>query len=589
MCNNKKKENNMSNKNKNSYDFESIAKSYVNSLPDRRNDCIEGQSTYLPLWYAWWKGHDPDFHDYYIRTLFDKKKMTKKSMHLVKQIGEDHADLICNERMKIVSDTEKNTDDLEKFLTKKGMFTKLNKAVELGYALSMAAIVMSVKGISASNEGQIAAYDGTVNFDILGAKYIIPITIDHDEITEACFVSYNTNYYNFVFHLLNEKDEYDIHTIKYALNANTNKLVRSKDAGEIFHTKSTNKWFMMVSPPVANNIDPDSNLPIPIWANALDLIKSLDNKYNVYDDEFALGRKRIFVSSRIAARVPVIVNGVLTTKTEQYFDPNDTAINILPEEETKGDGSASFNKIQETGGELREQPIRDGINEELNLISQKLHFGKDYYSISGGSSRPLQTATAVNAMNMTLVRTIRNYQTDLEPKALSFFQSIIETVNAFTEENLGDVKINDLKIVFEDSIFEDKDAIQERDRKDVAAGLMSPEEYRAKHMGEDKDTASLSMQKYGLKINQFLQALSSGAMSPEKFIAVSYGENYVKTEEGKTEVEYIRNAIENMNMGYELYNSQADLIKGQNPNLPQDVKTTHPDEPIKTKVEAKVV
>jgi len=571
-----------------SYNFETQANEYISKIrPDTQ---IEGQSDYLELYYDWWKGYDPNFHSYRIRTLLTSKTIIKKSLKMVKTIGEDHADLIFNERTKIALDSENQTKAMTDLITSKGMFTKLNKAVELGYALSMSAIVMSIKGISTNEEGKIIAKDGDIKFNVIDARHIVPITVEDGEITEACFISRNTNYYNFVFHLLNEQGNYEIHSVKYKFIKRTGSLVIEPDQIiKPFNTNSKYKWFMIVSPPIANNIDPDSNLPVPVWANCLDTIKCLDNKYNAYNEEFVLGRKRLFVSSKIATRVPVIVDGKLTYQTEQVFDPNDTAINILPEEETKGDSSANFNKIQETGKEFREQALRDAINQELNILSQKLHFGNNYYNIGGGSSRPLQTATAVNAMSMSVIRTVRNYQTDLEPKMKDFFKSIIETATNFTADNLGDINVNDIKIIYEDSIFEDKDAIQERDRKDVAAGLLSPEEYRSKHMGENKDTASLSMQKYGLKVNQFLQALSAGAMSPEKFIAVSYGEDYVNTEEGKAEVEYVRNAIENMNMGYELYNSQADLIKGQNPNLPQDTDTTHPNEPIKTKVEAKVV
>lgn len=572
-----------------SYNFKTQVKEYMDKIrPDKE---IEGQSDYLELYYDWWKGYDPNFHSYIIKTLLKHQKMTKKSLKMVKTIGEDHADLIFNERTKVALDNENQTKAMTDLITTKGMFTKINKAVELGYALSMAAVVMSVKGIPTNEKsGRMISKDGNIKFDVIDARHIVPITVEDGEITEACFISRNTNYYNFVFHLLNEKDNYEIHSVKYTFVKRTGSLImKPNQIIEPFQTNSPHKWFMIVSPPIANNIDPDSNLPVPIWANCLDVIKCLDNKYNAYNEEFVLGRKRLFVNSKIATRVPVIVDGKLTYQTEQVFDPNDTAINILPDEDTKGDGSANFNKIQETGKEFREQALRDAINQELNILSQKLHFGNNYYNIGGGSTRPLQTATAVNAMSMSVIRTVRNYQTDLEPKMRDFFKAIIETATNFTPDNLGDINVNDIKIIYEDSIFEDKDAIQERDRKDVAAGLMSPEEYRSKHMSENKETAALTMQKYGLKVNQFLPALSAGAMSPQKFIAVVYGEDYANTEEGQAEVEYVRNAIENMNMGYELYNSQADLIKEQNPELPQDTETTHPNEPIKTKVETKEV
>ena len=48
---------------------------------------------------------------------------------------------------------------------------------------------------------------------------------------------------------------------------------------------------------------------------------------------------------------------------------------------------------------------------------------------------------------------------------------------------------SDITIDFDDSIIEDKETERKQDMQDVSAGIMRPEEYRAKWYGETIDQA----------------------------------------------------------------------------------------------------
>ena len=47
----------------------------------------------------------------------------------------------------------------------------------------------------------------------------------------------------------------------------------------------------------------------------------------------------------------------------------------------------------------------------------------------------------------------------------------------------------DVSIEFDDSIITDKETQRQQDRQDLAAGIMAPEEYRAKWYGESREEA----------------------------------------------------------------------------------------------------
>src|SRR5690606_20076804 len=98
--------------------------------------------------------------------------------------------------------------------------------------------------------------------------------------------------------------------------------------------------------------------------------------------------------------------------------------------------------------------------------------------------------------------------------------------NTWTKNPIGEVKSEDIKIIFDDSIIEDKGAEMERDKADVASGLMSNVEYRMKWYGEDEATALKNIRAYMLDslINRYLPALTQGAITPEDFCIKVYGD-----------------------------------------------------------------
>jgi hypothetical protein len=147
----------------------------------------------------------------------------------------------------------------------------------------------------------------------------------------------------------------------------------------------------------------------------------------------------------------------------------------------------------------------------------KVGLGESFFKFDGSS---VATATQVIAENSTLFRNIKKHQILLEDILRKLTKVIIKASNDFTTTTFSEIKDEDLKIMFDDSIFEDKGAEMERDRLDVQAGILSIPEYREKWYGEDEETAIEKYNEYFLYkiIENYITALSSGAMTPTQYV-----------------------------------------------------------------------
>jgi hypothetical protein len=136
--------------------------------------------------------------------------------------------------------------------------------------------------------------------------------------------------------------------------------------------------------------------------------------------------------------------------------------------------------------------------------------------------------------------------------------------NAFT-----DFKLSDVKVKFDDSIIEDKNAIQERDRADVQAGLMSEVEYRMKHYGKTEEEAKADIVKFFLykELDKYIGALQSGTITPKEFVVRCYGEENAEIEN------YILAALEESKN-----NNPLDFFDETNSDTSKDDETIEDEE-----------
>jgi len=215
---------------------------------------------------------------------------------------------------------------------------------------------------------------------------------------------------------------------------------------------------------------------VALFANALDIVKKLDLEYDSYANEFSLGRKRIFVAPEM----------LTTLDGHSVFDPNDTVFYELPEDYFKN--SESKEAMHEVNMELRIEEHSKAINDDLNWLSLKCGFGTDRYKFEGSG---VKTATEVISENSDMFRTLQKHELVLERVLVQLIRTIIRAGISIGEPNLNEN--TDITVDFDDSIIEDKATERTNERQDVAMGVMSLAEYRAKWYGETPEQAQLNL------------------------------------------------------------------------------------------------
>jgi A118 family predicted phage portal protein len=215
---------------------------------------------------------------------------------------------------------------------------------------------------------------------------------------------------------------------------------------------------------------------VAIFANAIDVLRSLDVKYDSYCNEFELGRKRIFVAPEM----------LHNNDGSPAFDPEDTVFYKLPDDYADKDQSAGM--IHEVDLQLRVEEHSRAINDDLNYLSLKCGFGQQHYKFEAGQ---VKTATEVISENSDMYRRLQKHEIILEQALLDLVRIIIRMGNALGAGINDNV---DIDIKFDDSIIEDKQAERSSDRQDVAMGAMPLWEYRMKWYNEDEATAKSRVQ-----------------------------------------------------------------------------------------------
>lgn len=479
----------------------------------RKSVEIEGQSAYLSTWQSYYGGYQSSKF-YKLNQNGKTFQCIKKSINMPKKVCENFSNFILNEKCDIIIPTSAKKN-LDMKLKQSNFWVNANQYYEKAMALSMCAVVQGLKKFEIDENGTFKAGSGEWKARWVDATKIYPITVKDNEIIECAFYSANTNTNDLELHVLNEEGNYVIRSCSYD---NENGMIPNS----YFELDTMNniKWFQIFSPNICNNLQKSKRLPISILSNNLDVFDSLDEIYNDFYEEFNKGRKRIFVNAKLW-RVNDLNGDIVKT-----FDNNDTTFySVEFDDNTKP-------LIESSADPLRDQSYINGINSNLNVLSSNLGLGKNFYNFNVSGESP-KTATEVISMTSDAIRTIKKHEILVKNELINFVAACQYISNTFTSDGLGEFNLNEINVLFDDSIFEDVNSEQTRDRTNVASGLMSEVEFRMRWFGEDKkDAQKFINENLRYKVlNNYLSAWQTGALPTRLFITYCYPEYKEGTEE----------------------------------------------------------
>ena len=430
---------------------------------------------YIDIWESWYRGKVRKFHNYYIYNGQRKVKMEKKSMQGAKKVAEDWADLLFNEKVSINLKNETDTKALNEILRQNNAEVIINKGVEKSFAIGTGALVVSVQDIE-QEENVLDVSNARIKLEFVECKKIIPLTWENGKIIECAFVTTKykkgQTYIYIAMHVLDEDKNYVIKN--YMFKGKYNSFVKANEEekeGFInkFDTKSNIPWFAIITPNICNNIDTESPFGISVYANSIDILKSLDNAYDGLDNEIIIGRRRMFVSSEMLS----YDDG----EGRMVFDPSDISVYRMPQ------GFKKDNMIEHDDASLRTSSYIEAVNYQLNILSSKVGFGNERYKFDG---QAIQTATGVISENSDMFRTIKKHEQVLENSLITIVRAIAYASSAFGNQLIDATKVT---IDFDDSIIEDRGAEQVRAMQEVSQGLRSKKSYMTKYQGLNEQQA----------------------------------------------------------------------------------------------------
>lgn len=424
-------------------------------------------------------GNVKSFHNYFIYN--GQRKVNKKrfTLNMAKEISEDWADILWSEKCKISLKDEKSQNDFDKLVDELDLYAIITQLIEKSGALGTEAAVVSAYDIIKNEDGMtLDVSNAKTRVNTVNVDWIFPLTWDNTGITECAFGSVKyiggQKYVVLSVHKLNDVGNYVIYNHLFSeTNGNLTEVLGQEGTENEFDTKSNIRWFIPFEPMLTNNLFEDSPFGIPHYANAIDVMKTVDIDFDAFKNEVQDGRRRTFVRSDLL--------NYDDGQQKLTFDPNDTDIYVLPQRATKDD------LIQSDTTDLRVDRQIGALNTSLNILGNKVGFGENHYHFDGTN---LSTATAVISSNSKMARRMKKLQIGYESAIYDLVKAICYVSTTFGKYNLN---TDDMVIQFDDSIIEDVESESIRALREYNAGLISAVEYRMRIFGESDEIAKQKM------------------------------------------------------------------------------------------------
>lgn len=434
----------------------------------------------MAIWKSWYRGNVNDFHYYTEMINGQSTKCERLTMNMPKKLCEDLTKLLWTEKTQINLSNKNATKKLWEVLdSKENSFTvNLPIFIEKMLALGNGA---TVEYKDENNRTIIDYIDGDVIIpykftngyiqgmitisrfiDDKGKRKIYYTHITYHEYTDAKYIKLNELYKSNIDTALGKQIDFN------------SAFPNIKESDVVF---TSNPYFQIWKPNLANNFDTNSPMGISIYANSIDRFKSLDTKYDSFYNEFILGKKRIVVDQS-AMKGKMETDGDGNSRFVQYFDKNDRvyqALNI--------DSDKMKEPVKEIDFTLRYQEHIDSINADLNWLSENVGLGSNYYKFDGAGTK---TATEVISENSQAFRTKEHYQIIVNSNVEDLVKAVCE---------LEGIKTNNITITPDDSIIEDKDKETTRAQMEVTQGLRSKKSYLMDIKGMSEEEAEEELAK----------------------------------------------------------------------------------------------
>lgn len=439
----------------------------------------------VELWKSWYVGKVKDFHQYRRYNGHKWTKCNRASLGMAKKVCEDWANLLMNEKVQITLEGQKEQEFIDRILTANNFTVKANEMQEMKSALGTVAYIPRVVGQTVNESGEIVPGDVSgLALDYVTIEHIFPLAWQNGFISECAFDSVVTRAgKNYLYLQIHRKDENGLYAIENSIYRYENETLADARLTDVpgferippvVHTGSDKRQFVIDRPNIANNLDYLLPVGIPVYANAIDVLRGVDCAYDCYVNEFENGPMMMMV------KIPA----TRWEDGEPTLDDHDRRFYLLPEDTQQG------NVVETISPTLRTEQLNIGLQDQLNILASKCGFGTNYYQFN---QAVMATATQVVSTQSELARTRGKHQIILEQVLIELCRILLRLGNTAMKAGLDEAV--EISIDFDDSIFVDKDAEFARDMQLLSAGILNDYEMRMTYKNEDEETAKAALPK----------------------------------------------------------------------------------------------
>lgn len=478
------------------------------------------------IWKYLYKGFYSPWHRILAPTISNpRNRRDLERMDTAKAICAELAGLVWSEQCEVhVSQDTGEEQPLEEFvhdvLEKNGFWIKMQEHIEQVLALGGGAIKAWYEE-RRDSQGNVIPESGRIRLGFCMADQFVPTAWDNAQVTDGVFISREAKdgyYYTrlewhkwdgLTYYISNEafRSEYkppqegmtesqDILGFRYPLNE-IYPFLNEETALQGL----TASLFAYYRTAVANNIDDNSPLGVSIYANALSTLKALDICYDSFIREFRLGKKRIIVPAQC-------INTVLDPQTgeaRRYFDATNEAYEALSTD------NPDALKIQDNSVELRVDEHERAINAFLSILCLQVGFSAGTFTFD--RAQGLKTATEVISENSKTYKTIKAQQLQVKTAITRIIDAIIQIAclydlqwNGYSIKALA-ASGWETKVVFDDSILQDRQTNLNEGILLTTNGLMSKKRFMVEKLGYTEEEA----------VQELLEIQNEGSISADLF------------------------------------------------------------------------
>lgn len=443
---------------------QTMAKQGINTMTGTMYDFIAD-------WHEWYRGNVNNFHTYTEKLVNGKSvKRERLTLNMAKKVCEDMTKLIWTEKTQITLGTPGKTAQLWGVLDSKqnNLSVNLPGFIERAMALGTGMLVEYMVGEN-------------VLIDFVDADLIVPFEWNNSYVSGVLTVGRSTE------EIDSKKQWYSLltlHAFRGGIYRREHQLYRSKspeslgdkvnlatkyaDLPETQEWKTSTPHFQIYRPNIVNNLDKNSPMGISIFANRIDNLREIDTVFDSLSQEFTLGKKRILVD-RTAVKGSIDPE---TGESVQYLDTSDSVYVAI--------NGMEHQPIKDVDFKLRVEEHTKALNAALNYLSAGVGLGQDFYNFDG--SNAAKTATEVISEQSDTFRSKVSHEIILRDVLFDLVKSIC---------HLSKIEVSDdeISIIFDDSVIEDKEAAARQALIEFNAGLIDKVEYFVRARGMDREKA----------------------------------------------------------------------------------------------------